>query len=314
MTTGRINQVAAFCPNRARGPDRSNGVRLPFGRGVSSERSALPCFGPTPNRLPKQPKGGGCLFLESPLSVPPPSPNESEATPPGGVGTPAQGGLPAGVGAAPASRGGQGPNKRPSTPPPFWQPANWYACTSCIDTSSPSPTAPWPFSQKGSAHAADRFQSAAAIDEAVGWVIHLPHAAAGGLITPRLTVTHRTTQRAPKRAPLSPERGRGPAISPARRSPAAFQPAAGLSRESTRPIAQPRTHASMPPTTSQEPPPPATGLLNRLLNRATFCLKTETRLFRTRPFFQPSLFSSTVASPRDTPLHCAKILVRFYFR
>jgi hypothetical protein len=39
--------------------------------------------------------------------------------------------------------------QRLSSPRPFWQPADWYACTSCIGTSSPSPTAPWPLEAEG---------------------------------------------------------------------------------------------------------------------------------------------------------------------
>jgi hypothetical protein len=196
MTTGRINQVAALRrTGPPEGPSRSNNQSTaPCGAGSRLVRKVSIAMLWADPRPPRRRAWGRRLFLESPLSVPPPNSNESEATPPRGVGTPARGGLPAGVGAAPASRGGQGRTNPPSSPQPFWQPAIWYACTSCIGTSSPSTTAPWPHSSRGAVLTPPTISSRwQALNKGEGWAIHLPQTAAGGLATPHPTVPHRTT-------------------------------------------------------------------------------------------------------------------------
>jgi hypothetical protein len=119
-------------------------VLSPEGKGASYAKVSIAMLR-ADHPVPRERREGGRrLFLESSLSVPPPSSNESEATPPGGS--------KAGPGRA-SRRSGRSASQpgrpraelnRPSTPRPFWQPANWYACTSCIGTSSPSPTAPRP--------------------------------------------------------------------------------------------------------------------------------------------------------------------------
>ncbi len=83
MTTGRINQVAALSPN-GRGLRTAAGritVLSPEGEGASYAKVsiAMPrADHPAPR---ERSEGGRRLFLESPLSVPPPNSNESEANP-----------------------------------------------------------------------------------------------------------------------------------------------------------------------------------------------------------------------------------------
>ena len=119
-----------------------------------------------PSLVERTTQEGGRLSLGSPLSIPPPSSNDSEATRPRGRRNTGPGGASRRSGrSASQPRRARPLIKKASPPQPFWQPAIRYACTSCINTSSPSPTAPWPVTAKrGGALATDRFQSAASID------------------------------------------------------------------------------------------------------------------------------------------------------
>lgn len=175
-------------------PGRSIKQFAPRCRGGSQfgRRSALPCFGPTPPP-PGKAEGGRRLFLESPLSVPPPPSNESETHPATASKRQPAGGFPQEEAQRQPAEAAKGP-KGPSTPRPFWQPASWYACTSCIGTSSPSAIATLAFGSRGAMRSPPIVSNRRpALRESVGWPIHLPLAAAGGLSTPRLTVPHRPT-------------------------------------------------------------------------------------------------------------------------
>ena len=142
MTTGRINQVAAFLAHPLRNseaPAVKQSVRAQEGcRSRLRRRSAhQSCEGPPARAL--QP-GRELPSLDSSLNVPPARTNDSEVPSPG-VNTLDGGALPQGRPLRQPARAALGCAVHPSRRGPSWQSVFRYVCTSCRSTNSKTVTA-----------------------------------------------------------------------------------------------------------------------------------------------------------------------------